>query len=131
MAPDKSMDQGRALLEEVRGYYLENKQPTERLFWDSPLTAEDVKAVEERPRLPWLLAWKGELFDQEGEESVIPKPMLLAVTWGQDKRLVARLAGILDRQAAELKLLLSRERKSDPQFFKWVKSSKMTARLLR
>jgi hypothetical protein len=131
MASNKSIDQGRALLEELREYYLESKQPTERLFWDSPLTAEDVEIVERKPRLPWLLAWKGELFDQEGEDSVIPKPMLLAVTWGQDKRLVAKLAEILDRQAAELKRLLSREKRSDPDFFKWVKSSKIAARLLR
>lgn len=131
MAPDKSIDQGRALLEALREYYLESKQPTERLFWDSPLTGEDVEAVEREPRLPWLLAWKGELFDQEGEDSVIPKAMLLAVTWGQDKRLVAKLANVLDRQAAELKRLLSREKRSDPDFFRWVKSSKITARLLR
>jgi hypothetical protein len=131
MPSNKTMDQGRALLEELRKYYLEGKQPTERLFWDSPLTAKDVDAVAEKPRLPWLLAWKGELFDREGEESVIPKPMLLAVTWGQDKRLVTRLAKILDRQALELKRLLSRERRSEPDFFKWVKSSEIAARVLR
>ena len=131
MASEKSMDQGRALLEEVKKCYLENRQPTERLFWDSPLTAEDVRDVEERPRLQWLLAWKGELFNREGEDSLIPKAMLLAVTWGQDKRLVARLAAILDRQASELKRLLRREKRSDPDFFKWVRSSEITARLLR
>jgi hypothetical protein len=132
MAPNKSIDQGRALLEDLRKHYLEKKQPTARLFWDSPLTAEDVEAVERRPRLSWLLAWKGEIFDQEGgEDSVIPKPLLLAVTWGQNKRLVTRLSEVLERQASGLKRLLAQERKSDPDFYKWVKSTKITARLLR
>ena len=125
------MDQVRTLVEELRTCYLEKRTPTVRLFWDSPLTAEDVEAVDKEPRLSWLLAWKGEIFDQEGEESVIPKSLLLAVTWGQDKRLVKKLAEILDRQAAELKSVLSRERRSDPDFFKWIKSSVTTARLLR
>jgi len=131
MASEKSMEKGRALLEELKKCYLENRLPTERLFWDSPLTADDVRDVEERPRLQWLLAWKGELFNREGEDSLIPKPMLLAVTWGQDKRLVTRLAAILDRQASELKRLLKREKRSNQDFFKWVKSSEITARLLR
>jgi hypothetical protein len=131
MASEKSMEKGRALLEELKKCHLEDRLPTERLFWDSPLTAEDVRDVQETPRLQWLLAWKGELFNREGEDSLIPKPMLLAVTWGQDKRLVTRLAAILDRQALELKRLLKREKRSNPDFFKWVKSSQITARLLR
>jgi hypothetical protein len=130
--PDReSMDQGRALLERLREHYTENKSLTVRLFWDSPLSAEDVDAVAREPRLSWLLAWKGKIFDEDdGGDSVLPKPLVLAVTWGQDKRLVRRLAEILDGQAAELRKLLSKERKSDPDFYKWVKSSEITARLL-
>jgi hypothetical protein len=130
MIERRSMEEGRALLEELREHYLESKPLTVRLFWDSPLRSQDVESVDREPRLSWLLAWKGRIFDEEGEESVLPKPLVLAVTWGQDRRLVMRLAQILDRQAAELKKLLSRERKSDPGFFKWVKSSEITSRLL-
>jgi hypothetical protein len=131
MPEKESMDQGRALLEKLREHYLENKPLTVRLFWDSPLRVEDVDSLTREPRLSWLLAWKGKIFDEEeGGDSVLPKPLVLAVTWGQDKRLVLKLAEILDRQASELKKLLSRERKSDPAFYKWVKSSEITARLL-
>ena len=130
MKRKESMESGRALLEELRRHYLESKSLTVRLFWDSPLRPEDVEAVSREPRLSWLLAWKGKIFDEEGEETVLPKPLVLAVTWGQDKRLVVRLAEILDRQAAELKKLLSRQRRSDPAFYKWIKSSELTSRLL-
>lgn len=130
MTEKESMDQGRVLLDKLREHYLENKPLTVRLFWDSPLSKEDVEAVSREPRLSWLLAWKGKIFDEDGVEPVLPKPLVLAVTWGQDKRLVLRLAEILDRQAAGLKKLLSRERKSDPGFYKWVKSSEITGRLL-
>lgn len=121
------------MLEELRRHYLEGTPPTVRLFWDSPLSAEDVDAVRKEPRLSWLLAWKGKIFDEEGEggeQSVLPKPLILAVTWGQNKRLVMELADILDARAAELKRLLSRERKADPEFYRWVKSSEITSRLL-
>lgn len=130
MPEKETMDQGGKLLEELREHYAKAKPLTVRLFWDSPLSAEDVDAVGRQPRLSWLLAWKGKIFDGEGEESVLPKPLVLAVTWDQERRLVMRLAEILDRQAAELKKLLSRERRSDPDFYKWVKSSEITGRLL-
>ena len=130
MTEKESMFQGRALLERLREHYLENKPLTVRLFWDSPLSEEDVETVASEPRLSWLLAWKGRIFDEEGGDSVLPKPLVLAVTWGQDKRLVLRLAEILDGQAAELRKLLSKERKTDPGFYKWVKSSEITGRLL-
>ena len=130
MTEKESMDLGRALLEKLREHYLENKSLTVRLFWDSPLSAGDVESVAREPRLSWLLAWKGKIFDEEGGDSVLPKPLVMAVTWGQDKRLVLRLAEILDRQAAELRKLLSKERKTDPGFYKWVKSSEITGRLL-
>lgn len=130
MESKESMHQGRALLEELRVHYLESKPLTVRLFWDSPLSAEEVDAVDRTPRLSWLLAWKGRIFDEEGEESVLPKPLVLAVTWDQEKRLVMKLAGILDRQAAELRVILSKERRSDPDFYKWIKSSEITRCLL-
>lgn len=130
MAEKGSMDQGRVLLEKLREHYLENKSLTVRLFWDSPLSADDVESAAREPRLSWLLAWKGKIFDEEGGDSVLPRPLVLAVTWGQDKRLVLRLAEVLDRQADELRKLLSKERKADPGFYKWVKSSDVTSRLL-
>ena len=130
MKDKESIETGRALLEDLRRHYVESDPLTVRLFWDSPLSAEDVEAVRREPRLSWLLAWKGKIFDEEGDESVLPKPLVLAVTWGQDKRLVMRLAEILDLQAAALKKLLSKERRSDPDFYKWVKSSEITSRLL-
>ena len=131
MTAKESIDEGTSLLEELRRYYLEKREPTVRLFWDSPLSADDVTSLEEHPRLSWLLAWKGEIFEKGEGDAVIPKPMLLAVTWGQDERLVIRLVKTLERQGKKLKRLLSGERKSDPDFFKWVKSSGITSRLLR
>ena len=130
MVEKMSMENGRKLLEKLKKHYLQGEPLTVRLFWDSPLTLDDVESVRKEPRLSWLLAWKGRIFNEEGEESVLPKPLVLAVTWGQERRLVIELAEILDRQAAELKKLLSREKKSDPGFYKWIKSSGITSRLL-
>jgi len=130
MGRDETMDQGRELLEELRRHYRESTPLTVRLFWDSPISEEEVAEVDRRPRLSWILAWKGKIFDEEGEESILPKPLVLAVTWEQEKSLVMRLASVLDRQAEELRRLLVKERRSDPGFYKWVKSSEITRCLL-
>jgi len=118
------------LYEELKEKYKSGENPTERLFWDSTITEGFVKSLLTEPRLDVLLAWLGEL-TQEEESGYLSREVILPVVWDQDPRVISMLKVVLDRQAALLRERLLAEKNRDKGFFDWVRTGKLSRRLLQ
>ena len=118
------------LYQELRNKYESGEEPTARLFWDSPITEEFVQSLAVAPRLDVLLAWRGELMEDE-DEGYLSREAVLPEVWGQDAGIIKMLVLVLDRQARLRRERLLTQRNWDEDFHAWVQKGKLTRRLLK